>query len=148
VSEGFVLRVDDDLRHDRGHRNVAPPLFRKEVRQGLLDHVADEPLALGAADVERHRRRHVLADLVLQEDVPHLRPVAVRDDDLVLARLDHVRQLLARYMDVLHLLLERPALAGLQNRVPAQSYDDELLLDCHPITFPGSDLGLLRRRLR
>lgn len=54
------------------------------ARQLLLDDVADHPLRLRAEYVERVGR-DVLVREILQREKSHLRPVAVGDDDLVLA---------------------------------------------------------------
>jgi len=72
----------------------------------------------------------------LQEKVANLGPVPVCHDDLVLPRFDHPRQLLARDVDVSHLLLERTPLPGLKDRVAAEGNDGQLLLAIHSITFP------------
>jgi len=93
--------------------------------QGLLEHVADLALAHGAADVHRHRRHQLGGDLLLDEEVADLGPVAVCHDDAV-ALGDHLGDAPRRAVDVDELLLEGPDLAGLQDGVAAQGDDDGL----------------------
>jgi len=99
----------------------------------LLEEVADQRLALGAAHVERHRGDQVPCLLVLEEDVPHLRPVPVRQDD-VMARRDEIREARCRHLDPAALGRRVRGFARGLQRVPADR-DDEL---GHPSTLGGS----------
>ena len=84
-----IVPIDDDLRDDGGNGRVdAAPA--QCLGQALLDVIADHALAHGAAHVKRHGGRNVHRMLVLQHDAAYLRPVAMRDDDLIPA-LDDVR---------------------------------------------------------
>ena len=78
VGEGGIVAVDLDHREERGERDLG----RQEVAELLLDHVADHPLGLGAEDVERVRL-DLLVRRRLQREQAHLRPVAVRQHELV-----------------------------------------------------------------
>ena len=87
MAEGRVVPSDPGERHEGGHRPLHPPL-EEDVPDRHLQQVPDLTLALGAAHVERHRSDLVLRELLLQQDPPDLRPVAVRDHDLPPGRGD------------------------------------------------------------
>ena len=78
VGERRIRRVD--LHH--GQHGGERLLEGQEIAQFLLDHVADHALGLGAEDVERVCF-HLLVGGRLEGQQPDLRPVAVRDDQLV-----------------------------------------------------------------
>ena len=117
VPEGRVRRVDLGHREDRGEG----ALEREEVPHLLLDDVADHPLGLRAEDVERVRLDARVGRL-LEGEEPHLRAVAVRDDDLVV--VGDRRERLAGPLHVGPLVLGRHRLSALQEGVPAQGDDD------------------------
>ena len=109
------LRVDDDL--GQKCHGTAP---RQPVLEFLLEDVADHPLALGAEDVEGVRR-HLRVRLCLESEQADLRPVAVRQHDIVsrgqLGDRGH------RLACVLPLDLGRQRLAAAEQRVPAEGDD-------------------------
>ena len=79
AEERRIGRGHGDLRQHRDHRPAG-----QLVSQSLHEQVADHALALGAQDVERIRRDG-LVGVGLEREEPDLRPVAVRDDELVVA---------------------------------------------------------------
>ncbi len=93
----------------------------QQVSQFLLDQVADHPFGLGTQDVERIRRDLVVRGR-LQREQPDLRPVAVRDDQLVLLR--HGGERLAGRRHVGTLPLHGHRLAPALQRVAPQRDDD------------------------
>ena len=134
VRERHVLGVDRHLGDDADHRGCEPALLQV-VGQGLRRHVADLALALGAADVHRHRRHGLRGERVLDQQVAHLRAVAVREHDPP-AVLGQLRDAAHRAVDVEQLLLERADLAGLEDGVAAEG-------DHHgsSLTHPVSPIG-------
>ena len=107
VAERGVVAVHLDHRQQRGERL----LERQQVAQLLLDDVADHRLGLRAEHVEGVGR-DVVVRRGLQRQQPHLRTVAVRDDDLV-AR-GHGGDALGRDPDVGPLVLRGHRLPALQ----------------------------------
>src|SRR2546430_9008591 len=89
--------MDKDLGHDASDLSI-DFAGGELVPESLLEEVANQRLALGAAHIERHRGDQVPRLLVLQEDVPHLRAVPVRQDD-VMARRDKIREARCRRLD-------------------------------------------------
>ena len=81
MCEGQVVRVDLDLGHHRRHVLVDAPC-PEVVAQVLLEHVADCPLGVGPAIVERHLVQLVARQFRAAEDEPDLRPVAVGDGNV------------------------------------------------------------------
>src|SRR3954463_15766982 len=79
VAERRVLWPYAGEREDRRDRPFRPPL-EEDVADGDLQQVADLALALGAADVQRHRMHLLGRGLLLQQDPADLRPIAVRHD--------------------------------------------------------------------
>ena len=116
IVERRVRRVDLDHRQDGRERH----LDGQEVAELLLEDVADHALGLGAQHVQG-----VGLDLGvgggLERQQPHLGPVAVRQDQLVLAR--HRRQRRGGRLHVAPLRLGGHRLAPLQQRVAAQGHD-------------------------
>ena len=90
--------------------------------EGVEQREADRPLRLGAAPVERDRRHDVRGELVLDEEVADLGPVAVRDDDLV-AGGDELGEVVARDGDGVELGLGRRAAVGPGHGVAAQRHE-------------------------
>ena len=107
---------------DHGQQGRERPLEREQVAQLLLDHVADHALGLGPEHVER-----VGLDLgvggLLQRQQPHLRPIAMADDELML--LGDRGQRLARDAHVLALVLGSHRLPAPEERVAAEGGDDQ-----------------------
>ena len=56
--------------------------LEEDVTDRHLEQIADLPLALGAAHVQRHRMHRLRGGLLLQQDPAHLRSVAVGEDHL------------------------------------------------------------------
>jgi hypothetical protein len=75
-------------------------------------------LGLRTADVHWHLRDVVASNVVLNQDVPDLRTVAVREYDAV-AVLDERRNAARCRIDIDKLLLEGALLAGLQDGITA-----------------------------
>ena len=122
--EGLVLGVDGHLGDDGHHRHLELALAQV-VGQRLRRHVADLALALGAADVHRHRRHRLGGERVLDQQVADLGAVAVREHDPP-AVLDELRDAAHGAVDVEQLLLEGADLAGLEDGVAAEGDDDGL----------------------
>ncbi len=121
VLEGGVVSVDDHLGEDGD--DVAPG---QHVLELLLEHIADHALALGPEHVERVGR-DVHVGGRLQREQPHLRPVAVRHDEVVVGgELGDCRDRLVR-MRALGRCGRR--LAAAQERV-ASERDDDLAPAC------------------
>ena len=93
----------------------------QQVAQLLFDDVADHALGLRAQHVERIRVDGVVGR-GLQRQQPDLRPVAVRDDELV-AGGDR-RDPFGRRPDVGPLVLRRHRFAAPQQRIAAEGDDD------------------------
>ena len=81
VLERRVVGVDARQRQHRRDRALHAAL-EEHVADRDLQEVADLPLALGSADIERHGVHPPGRGLLLEEDTADLRAVAVRDDDL------------------------------------------------------------------
>ena len=120
--EGRVVGVDLDHRQDRRERL----LERQQVAQLLLDQVADHALGLGAEDVERVGL-DLLVGGALERQQADLRPVAVRDHELVL-RGDR-RERLGGNAHVGALVLGGHRLPAAQQRVAAEGDDDAHRVD-------------------
>ena len=86
------------------------------VPQFLLDQVADHPLGLGAQHIERGRG-HLPVGRLLQRQQPDLRPVPVRDDQLVFT--GDRGQVITRHPHVFPLVLRRHRLPPAQQRITA-----------------------------
>src|SRR5690349_23643617 len=81
IAQRGIVRVDDDLGDDS--RDVARHAGTSErVVDRLLYHVPNPPRGRGNEDAKRQRRRVVAPDLVANELVTDLRPVAVHDTDI------------------------------------------------------------------
>ncbi|KGC52777.1 carbamate kinase domain protein [Burkholderia pseudomallei] len=115
--ERRIGRVHLDLREQRRERRVG----RQQVAHFLFDQIADHPFRLRAEHVERVGRDRGVRR-ALQREQADLRPVAVRDHELV-ARRD-LRDLRDRDLHVLALLDFGHRLIALQERVAAQCDDD------------------------
>jgi hypothetical protein len=124
VGEGLVVRIHRHLRHDGGHRDVAPALA-EVVQEALLEHVAYLALAHGSAHVHRHGRDRLRGEGVLDEQVAHLGSVAVGQHHLP-AVFHQLGDAAHRLVDVEQLFLEGADLPGLQDGVAAQSHHDPL----------------------
>ena len=94
VREAGVVGVDERARDDGGDRALDAARGEGGL-EGVEQREADRPLRLRAAPVERHRRHDVRGELVLDEEVADLGPVAVGDDDLVPGG-DELGEVLAR----------------------------------------------------
>ena len=81
VVERRIVGIDLDHRQE-GRKG---PIEREEVADLLLDHIADHPLGLSAEDVE-WIGIDVLVGGSLQCEQADLRPVSVRDDELMVGR--------------------------------------------------------------
>ena len=127
VGEGRVAAVDLDHR-EHGRERL---LEREQVAEFLLDQVADHALGLRPEHVERIRL-DVGVRGRLQREQPDLRPVAVRDHQLVL--LCDGRESASRDAHVLALRLGRHRLAAPQKCVATQSHDDPHRV--RPLTRP------------
>src|SRR5690606_10057405 len=86
----------------------------------LLDHVADHAHALGSEDVKRIRR-HGRIGGGLKSQQAYLRPIAVRDDHLMLS--DHGSKGSGGPPDVCPLVLCGQRLATPQQSIAAECYD-------------------------
>ena len=117
VAEGRVVPV----HLDEGQQRREPLLERQLVPELLLDQVADHALGLGPEQVERVRL-DLRVGRALQREQPDLRPVPVRDHELVLER--ERRERLAGGARVLALVLGRQRLPTAEQRVPAECRDD------------------------
>ena len=116
MAERRVAAVDFDLRQQR---DDVPP--RQQAAQLLLDQVTDHALGLRAQYVQRVRV-HAGIRLGLQRQQSHLRPVAVGDDDFMVARDGGHCGGGARDILALHVGLER--LAAFEQGVAAEGNDD------------------------
>ena len=135
MRERRVVGVHDHLREERRDRATA-----EDVDELLLEQIADHALALGAEHVERVRRDLRIC-LALECEQPDLRPVAVRDDDLVLGRELGERLDGGRYVVALHRSVGR--LTALEQCVPSESNHDP-----HGSHLPvAADKGIERRLL-
>ena len=119
--EGGIALVDHALGQKRGDRRPQAQLDHVVV-EALLQHVADLPLGLGAADVHGHGRDELGREVVLDQDVADLGTVAVGEHDAP-AVGHEARDAPAALVDVDELLLEGADLAGLQDGVAAQGDD-------------------------
>ena len=106
--EGGVVGVDDDLCQERGDLAI-----RELVAESLLEEVADHPLALRTEHVERGRG--------LQGEQADLGPVAVGDDQLVVAV--QLSEAAGGVRDVTPLHVGVSGLAAPQQRVAAERGD-------------------------
>ena len=121
MGEGGVVRRHLHLRHHRHRMPVdAEPL--EVVLEVLRQRVADRPLAVGAADVERHLVQLVRRQLGPPQDEAHLRPVAVADHD-VPAVLDHRGDVPTGLTGRDVLVADRLVLLVLDERVAADRHD-------------------------
>ena len=115
--ERRIVAIDHRLRQQRCHRAVR----RQQLRQLLLDQIADHALGLGAEHIQRprfaHRRLHGL-----QRQQADLRAVAMRDHQGVPA--DEGRQCHCGVVHMRALLHHGRELAPLQQGVATQG-DDE-----------------------
>ena len=83
-ASGLAALIDDGTRDECGDRAATG----QRAFQRVAQHEADRALGLRAAPVQRHRRYHGRGELVLHQQVAHLRPVPVRDKDLRAGRRD------------------------------------------------------------
>ena len=130
VGERRVLRID----RDHGEQGHDRPVRGQNAPQFLLDQVADHALGSGVQDVQRVRLRS-RGGLGLQGQQPHLRPVAVHDDEAVLR--GQRRERLRRDPDVAPLYLGGHRVRPPQQRIPAQ---------CTTIGIPSLHPGSERSR--
>ena len=79
---GWEKGVHHHLSHHRHNRDVLT-LGPQGGGEGLLDVVADIPLAHSPAHVKGHGGRHVTGGLAGQEDAPHLGAVSVDDGQFI-----------------------------------------------------------------
>jgi hypothetical protein len=93
--------------------------------EGLLHHVPYLALGHGAEHHQWLRGHHIGALLLLNSQVTHLRPVPMGYSYLVASAGD-LSDLLGRYQDVAHLLLEGAFLVGLLDGVAAEGDHDPL----------------------
>ena len=123
--KGLVLAVDHHLGQHRGHLLVDGALAQL-VEDGPLQHVAHAALGHGVADVEGKSGDGGGRRLHLQQDVAHLRAVAVDDDQLV-ALADDLHHQLRRFLGVAVLFLGRALFAGLQHGIAPKSDQSQFL---------------------
>ena len=121
MGEGGVVRRHLHLRHD-GHRVPVDAEPAEVVLEVLRERVADRPLAVGAAHVERHLVQLVRRELRAAQDEAHLRPVSVADHD-VPAVLDHRGDVPAGLTGGDVLVADRLVLLVLDERVAADRHD-------------------------
>ena len=117
VLEGRIVDVHLDHREQGGQWLVEG----HEIAQLLLHQIADHALRLRAQDVQRIWR-HLRVGRALQSQQAHLRPVPVRDDQLVLNR--DRRQLLAGDADVVALVVAAHGLTPSKQGIATQGDDD------------------------
>ncbi|KAF5046913.1 hypothetical protein DSECCO2_465780 [anaerobic digester metagenome] len=102
-------------RRDR----AVDPRRKKRFLHRLREHVADHPLTFRPTDIKRHRREDILCQFVSEENIPHLGPVPVRDDDGV-AVACYLCDMPRSAADICELLFGRPCLPVTQDGVPAE----------------------------
>ena len=114
VLEERVVAIDFHVREQR-HGVFVPAFLGEDVAQALLDERSDGALRFGDAEVQRHvlHLEGLLAGLVLQHHVAHLRTVAVADDDIVTV-FDQRDQVAAGLRNVFDLLLIGASLFAFQ----------------------------------
>ena len=84
IPESRVLPVHHHLGNEGDHVAAQAGVLQF-VEERLLDHEADLPLAHGPADVQRQGRNRFGALFLLNQQVSHLGPVPVGDDDPITA---------------------------------------------------------------
>ncbi len=117
ILEGRIVRVDLHLGEDSRERHV----LGQYVAQLLLDHVTDHPFGFGAENVQRVRLDSRERGR-LEGEQPHLRSVAVSDDEAVVARQRGQRP--GRHLDVRALVLFGERLPPLEQGVAPQRHHD------------------------
>ena len=103
------MAIDQRLGHHR-HRLARKASPAKLVAERLDEHVADGALQIGSRVVHRHGRDLVNGELRAAQDEPHLRAVAVGDDD-VPAGFDHVGDMARGHRHLLILVGDRQVIA-------------------------------------
>jgi hypothetical protein len=123
LHEAGIVTIDDDDREQR-HDLSLDALGGEAIAQRCLEQEPDAALGLGDRDVERSGGHLGGALLHLDEHLTHLRPVAVHDDDVVIAprQLDEP---LRRPLGVPALLGDRAVILRLEQRVAAERNDGE-----------------------
>ena len=117
MGEGRVVPVHFDHR-EQGRQRLTG---RQKVSELLFDDVADHRLGLRAEHIQGVRGDFVVRR-GLQRQQPHLRPVTVRDHELV-PRCDS-SDCRGGHANVVPLIFSRHGLAPAQNRVATQCDDD------------------------
>jgi len=112
---------------DDGERLPAHAALPEFVRERLLDHVANRPLRVRAARVERHFVQLVPRQLGSADDEADLRPVAVGDDHVV-ARFDDVGDVMARLAGERPLIRDGAVPVVADERVAADRQHDEIAI--------------------
>jgi hypothetical protein len=116
--EPGVVRVDERAC-DHGRAPAAHPALPQGVVEGVHQHEAQRGLRLRTAPVERDRRDDGRRDLVLHQQVPDLRTVAVGDHDVDVAD-DQVGDTCHRLMGRRDLGARAGPAVGARHRVAAE----------------------------
>ena len=138
VLEGGIVAVDQGLRHhcDRLSPDAAPAEL---VAKCFQEHVADRALKVGARIVHRYGRDFVDGDFGAPQHEPHLRAVAVGDDD-VPAGLDHVGDVMGDDRDLIVLVRDSYVIFANQ-RIAADRHERKVFRRRHAL------LAITRRAL-
>ena len=125
MAEGGIVAIDQHQRHHGGGlagEGLAPDL----VAQRPFELIAERPLGVGDAGIERHLVQRRGGDFRAQQDEAHLRTVAVGDDEAHLRVAQERQQMLARPLGGVVLVRHR-LMGGVGNeRIATQRYDDRL----------------------
>jgi len=125
VLEGGVVGVDFGLGDDGCYRLVDTHV-EEDVLQALLESVADGPLRVRAANVQRHFVQLVRGQFTTAQDEADLRAVAVGHGN-VPAGLDHLGDVDGRLIGRVVLVFHRLVLLVLDQGVAADGDDGEFL---------------------
>ena len=89
---------------EQRHRIAVPALLSEDTPESLLYQSSDGALRLRHTEIQRHvlHLKSLLASLVLQHDIAHLRAVAMPDYHAV-TRLQHRDQASASFRNILYL---------------------------------------------
>src|SRR3990172_2068203 len=127
VVEGGIFLIHDDPR-DHAHGTLRQAAGFEGIIQGLDEHVPDLRLALRDADVERHCGSQTSRFLVLEQDVAYLRPVPVRQDEIV-PEGNELRELRAGRLDASMLARCLCGFSGGEDRIASNRKDDSFHAD-------------------